>query len=627
MKTKTLLAGALAALLLLASPAAFAQFRVIGYLPSWTGNVSDLQYGKLTHVNYAFLLPTATGGLQPIENPAKLQSLVSAAHTNGVKVLISVGGWNNGDTSGFESIGGNAGYTTTFTTNLINFVNQYGLDGVDIDWEHPNAGTASKYAALMQQLATQLHSRGKLLTTAVAGGTWEGPGVPSSVFGNVDFMNIMAYDDTAPAHSTYALAAQSITYWKGLGLPASKAVLGLPFYGQPSGETYAALLARGASPTADLFNGVGYNGIPTIKSKTNLAFDQAGGVMIWHLAGDAVGANSLLTAINQVVLDRSTPPATGVATAYKDCNYAGAAVNLPVGDYTLAALQSRGILNDDVSSLKVSSGYEVVLYESDNFSGAALTVGSAGSTCLVGNALGTGNWNDKTTSLKVRVASGTGFSTTLQAEAYTSMSGVQVEATTDTGGGQNVGYIDATDWLAYANVSFPTSGTYTIEYRVASPSGGTISSDLNAGSIQLGNTTIPATGGWQTWTTVSRTVSITAGTYSFGVYAQTGGYNLNWIRITKQGSAREAVAAPEVAKRPVAEQVELYPNPVTDRLQLRTAQSLTGSQFQILNSWGKMVASGSAAAGSIDVAALKPGVYTLVLTAEGGTPVSRRFVK
>lgn len=125
------------------------------------------------------------------------------------------------------------------------------------------------------------------------------------------------------------------------------------------------------------------------------------------------------------------------------------------------------------------------------------------------------------------------FTKLIQAEAYTSMSGVQLETTTDTGGGQNVGWIDANDWMAHANVNFPSSGTYRVEYRVASPSGASLSLDLNAGSIQLGQVTIPATGGWQNWTTVSHTVTINAGTYSVGIFAAQGGWNINWLRFTK----------------------------------------------------------------------------------------------
>ena len=125
------------------------------------------------------------------------------------------------------------------------------------------------------------------------------------------------------------------------------------------------------------------------------------------------------------------------------------------------------------------------------------------------------------------------FSQLVQAEAFTAMNGVQTETTTDTNGGQNVAYIDAGDWMAYANITIPTTGSYRIEYRVASPSGSLLSADLNAGSIQLGNVAIPATGGWQNWTTVNHTVTLNAGTYSFGVFAQQAGWNFNWFRITR----------------------------------------------------------------------------------------------
>ncbi len=304
MKNKHLLRLALGALLLAAAPVR-AQFRVVGYVPAWRGGVDRAQLARLTHVNYAFLLPTATGGLLPIENPAKLRDLVAKAHASGVKVLVSVGGWNNGDHSAFDAIGADTALGRAFCANLFGFARQYRLDGIDLDWEHPDARTASAYAALVQRLAAGLHARGRLLTAAVAGGAWAGAGIPNSVFDSVDFLNIMAYDNPAPAHSTYVQAAQSLAYWEGRGLPAGKAVLGLPFYGQPSGEAFAALVARGADPRADLLKDVGYNGLPTIEAKTNLALDQAGGVMIWELTQDAAGPNSLLAAIAQTVARRA----------------------------------------------------------------------------------------------------------------------------------------------------------------------------------------------------------------------------------------------------------------------------------------------------------------------------------
>jgi beta-glucanase (GH16 family) len=123
------------------------------------------------------------------------------------------------------------------------------------------------------------------------------------------------------------------------------------------------------------------------------------------------------------------------------------------------------------------------------------------------------------------------WSRQIEAEGFSAQAGVQTEACTE--GGLNVGWIDTNDWMAYNSITFPSSGNYRVEYRVASPSGGTLSLDLNAGSIQLGQLGVPATGGWQNWTTVSHTVNINAGTYNVGVFAPRGGWNLNWLRFTK----------------------------------------------------------------------------------------------
>ncbi|MEK0316919.1 carbohydrate-binding protein [Cohnella sp. 56] len=126
------------------------------------------------------------------------------------------------------------------------------------------------------------------------------------------------------------------------------------------------------------------------------------------------------------------------------------------------------------------------------------------------------------------------YTRTFQAENYTSMSGVMTEPTPDTGGGQNVGGIDSQDWIAFSNVQIPKTGTYLVEYRVASPnSNGKISLDINAGATVLGEVDVPNTGSWSSYRTVSHVVQITAGTYPFGIYAVTGGFDINWWKITQ----------------------------------------------------------------------------------------------
>ena len=113
---------------------------------------------------------------------------------------------------------------------------------------------------------------------------------------------------------------------------------------------------------------------------------------------------------------------------------------------------------------------------------------------------------------------------------------VDIEGTSDTGGGHNVGWIESTEWLAYNNINFPTSGNYTIRLRVASANGGgTASIDLNGGATVLGSVNINNTGGWQNWQTVSFDASVNAGTHSLGVYAAAGGWNLNWIEVVSNG--------------------------------------------------------------------------------------------
>jgi beta-glucanase (GH16 family) len=112
---------------------------------------------------------------------------------------------------------------------------------------------------------------------------------------------------------------------------------------------------------------------------------------------------------------------------------------------------------------------------------------------------------------------------------------VDIEATADAGGGFNVGWIAQGEWLAFNGLNIPSTGSYIIRLRVASPGGATASVDLNAGSIPLGNFAIPNTGGWQNWTTVSRTVTLNAGTYNLGVFAQTANWNFNWIEVVPAG--------------------------------------------------------------------------------------------
>ncbi len=129
-----------------------------------------------------------------------------------------------------------------------------------------------------------------------------------------------------------------------------------------------------------------------------------------------------------------------------------------------------------------------------------------------------------------------GLNVTIQAENFAVVGGVETQGTSDAGGGLNVGWIDSGDWMSYTNspVTIPSTGSYTIEYRVASLNGGGgLKFEEAGGSPVYGTIGIPRTGGWQNWVTISHRVNLSAGTHKFGINATSGGWNINWFRITK----------------------------------------------------------------------------------------------
>jgi GH18 family chitinase len=305
-------------------------FKVIGYLFNKKVDLNEIPYQYLTDINYSFALPAAdcSGNIIPVPKPERLAELSNTAHKRGVKVFISIGGWEIGDGGGndtrFEVLANSAVTRTNFTEAAMKIVRKFNLDGVDIDWEYPDPiePSSSNFVSLIKQLSDSLHKAGKKLSAAiVSNGDFHGYGIKKAVFPYVDWMNIMSYDykdDQDYPHSPYWLAVRSFDYWvHKRGLPKNKAMLGLNF------GFYRHLLAMGADPYADSYTTtvaslfgdrentkqvsadstitIYYNGIKTVKEKTRLALKTGSGIMMWAVAGDTTGKYSLLKAINDVI--------------------------------------------------------------------------------------------------------------------------------------------------------------------------------------------------------------------------------------------------------------------------------------------------------------------------------------
>ncbi len=288
-------------------PAAERAFRVIGYFPSWVAP-EGVRYRELTHINYAFAFPEPDGRLRPLPHPDRLAAIVRGARAHGVKVALSVGGWHGGDDSAFEVLAANPAARAVFVEALGALVEQHGIDGVDMDWEYPDAGESARHnVTLMKELRARLGPQ-RLLTAAVVGDGAQGAGVLPEVFACSDFINIMAYDNDDQGqrpHSTYDYAVTCLDYWSQRGLPRDKLVLGLPFYGKLPQRTYRQLVSQDpAAPQKDEVGGVHYNGLSTIRRKTALALDRGSGVMIWEITQDTADGSSLLRAINETTSAR-----------------------------------------------------------------------------------------------------------------------------------------------------------------------------------------------------------------------------------------------------------------------------------------------------------------------------------
>lgn len=278
------------------------EFKVIAYVTDWDPAPAQTALDRLTHINYAFVLPKPDGSLSTLANGWKLEALVKQGHARGIKVLISVGGW--GLDQQFEVLAAGAETRARFVKEMLAFVEKYQLDGVDIDWEYPEPGASSDYfVLLMKELRAALKPE-QLLTAAVAAVGPSADGIDPAVFEVVDFINLMVYDGGSPDHATMDYAVQSLDYWSKRGLPAEKTVLGVPFYSRPSEVPYKKLVA--ADPAAAqvdefVYQGVkeGYNGLVTMRQKVTLARERASGVMIWALVYDTTDDLSLLKAIDE----------------------------------------------------------------------------------------------------------------------------------------------------------------------------------------------------------------------------------------------------------------------------------------------------------------------------------------
>ncbi|KAK0206361.1 hypothetical protein DFS33DRAFT_1272855 [Desarmillaria ectypa] len=257
---------------------------VMAYFPSWANDdfsPEAINYALYDWIDFAFAMPDRNFNLiwdEP-EAPNLLERLVMAAHAEGTKVKLSIGGWTG--SRYFSGAVSNEASRKVFASNICNIYDQYNLDGIDIDWEYPghigesgNQVSPSDSANFLQflRLLRMLLPVDAVITAAVGhmpfvndGGT---PMKDASDFAQaLDWILLMNYDvwsaspnpgPNAPlsdrcGNSTQpnANAQAAMNAWAAAGFKPYQLVLGIPAYGILSTSNVTGLHTRSkrGSPT------------------------------------------------------------------------------------------------------------------------------------------------------------------------------------------------------------------------------------------------------------------------------------------------------------------------------------------------------------------------------------------
>ncbi|EGO25950.1 glycoside hydrolase family 18 protein [Serpula lacrymans var. lacrymans S7.9] len=225
--------------------------------------LSNVSWDKYTNLVYSFAIttPDVTKVSLNGSDGELLPQFVSEAHEHGIQAFAAIGGW--GGAQYFSTAVASAENRTTFVKTIVDFAEEYHLDGINFDWEYPNVqgigcntlspNDTANFLSFLQELRQDPVGANLVLSAATAITPFAGPdGSPStnvSGFADVlDYIQVMNYDiwgpwstavgpnsplnDTcAPAADRVGSAVSAVAAWTAAGIPKSQIVLGVASYG------------------------------------------------------------------------------------------------------------------------------------------------------------------------------------------------------------------------------------------------------------------------------------------------------------------------------------------------------------------------------------------------------------
>ncbi len=231
---------------------------LLAYYPSWLAEAlppAAIDFKLFTHIAHAFLLAKADGTPVITERVPDAE-LTAAAHAAGVKVIISLGGW--GSDSYYAPMIRSEEAMRRHVEEVVRIVGEYGYDGVDLDWEHPDDAVdrkafsflAKAFRMALDELGER-DGRGYELSAAVNPSAWAGQWLDEAVLREtMDYLNIMTYDFSGPwgDHANHHSPLRSVSsfsdrewpsvesgmryWWEDKSFPRNRLNVGIPLYGR-----------------------------------------------------------------------------------------------------------------------------------------------------------------------------------------------------------------------------------------------------------------------------------------------------------------------------------------------------------------------------------------------------------
>ena len=216
---------------------------VLAYVTSRGPNLPNPAY--VTHINYAFGgVNTTFNGIR-INNEERLMAITGLKKQKPtLKVLLSIGGWGSGR---FSEMAADETNRLAFAADCKRVVDQFNLDGIDLDWEYPTSSSSgissspedkNNFTLLMRDIRNTI-GKDKLLTFASASNARYVDFQAVNPY--IDFVNIMTYDMGNPPYHQAGLyrseftrgmsCEESVMAHIAAGIPVQKLTLGIPFYG------------------------------------------------------------------------------------------------------------------------------------------------------------------------------------------------------------------------------------------------------------------------------------------------------------------------------------------------------------------------------------------------------------